>query len=46
MRGISTKGPLTLTKSRLTSHKLRIELDGYNRNRTPRDLRYCILCGR
>ena len=26
------------------SHQLRIELDRYNRNRTPRELRYCILC--
>ena len=33
-----------LTKLRLSSHKLRIELDRYNRNRTPRELRYCILC--
>ena len=33
-----------LTKLRLSSHKLRIESDRYNRNRTPRDLRYCILC--
>ena len=31
-----------LTKLRLSSHKLRIELDIYNRNRTPRELRYCI----
>ena len=33
-----------LTKLHLSSHKLRIELDIYNRNRTPRELRYCILC--
>ena len=33
-----------LTKLRLSSHKLRIESDRYNRNRTPRELRYCTLC--
>ena len=33
-----------LTKLRLSSHKLRIESDRYNRKRTPRELRYCILC--
>ena len=33
-----------LTKLRLSSHKLRIELDRYNRNGTPRELIYCILC--
>ena len=34
----------TLTKLRLSSQKLRIKSDRYNRNRTPRELRYCILC--
>ena len=33
-----------LTKLRLSSHELRIELDRYSRNRTPKELRYCILC--
>ena len=33
-----------LTKLRLSSHNLLIESDRYNRNRTPRELRYCILC--
>ena len=33
-----------LTKLRLSSHKLRNESDRYNRNRTPRLLRYCVLC--
>ena len=33
-----------LTKLRLSSHKLRIESDRHIRNRTPRELRYCILC--
>ena len=32
------------TKLHLSSHKLRIESDRYNKNRTPRELRYCILC--
>ena len=33
-----------LTRLRLSSHKLRIESDRYTRNRTPSELRYCILC--
>ena len=33
-----------LTKLCLSSHKLMIESDKYNRNRTPTELRYCILC--
>ena len=33
-----------LTKLRLPSHKLRIETERYNRNRTDRELRYCTLC--
>ena len=33
-----------LTKLRLSSNRLRIESDRYNRNRTPRKLRYCISC--
>ena len=35
---------IILTKLRLSSHKLRSESDRYNRNRTHRELRYCILC--
>ena len=41
---IPSKLRIIWTKLRLSSHKLRIELDRYNRNRTPRELRNCILC--
>ena len=33
-----------LSKLRLSSHKLRIETDRYNRNRINRQLRYCTFC--